>query len=237
MRTIFTYFPKITGPLRSYFNYFFGEKEIKYFFNYLQKYKNKYVFLDIGANYGIYTFLFGKHASYVHAIEPIKECIDYIKKGYRYQNIRYFNKVLSNDNNVKSLNIPLVNNKLIFGQSSINKKFKLSEEIKINSFTLDYFENDRNILKSDLLFIKVDVEGHENSIFETTGKLLKHPKTIMMVEIEPRHNQNYKSLFKNLFFLGFDSYYLMNNKLVKIIEINDLSKIMQKNINFIFKNY
>jgi len=237
MRTIFTYFPTITGPLRSYFNYFFGEKEIKYFFNYLQKYRNKYVFLDIGANYGIYTFLFGKKASYVYAVEPIKECIEYIEKGYRYQNIKYFNKVLSNDNNVKSLNIPLINNKLIYGQSSINKTFKLSEKIKIDSFTLDYFENDKSIIKSDLLFIKVDVEGHENSIFEITGKLLKHPKTIMMIEIEPRHNQNYKSLFRNLYVLGFDSYYLKNNKLVEIIQIDDLPKIMQKNINFIFKNY
>ena len=94
-----------------------------------------------------------------------------------------------------------------------------------------------DIEESELLFIKIDVEGHENHVLQEAGKLLSHLKTLLMIEIEERHNSNYILLFKRLEEKGFKAYYLCNKDLVEIIQLENLSLIMKTNINFIFKNY
>ena len=82
MRKHLLKFPKLTGPLRAYYNKYFGEKEINHLFKEFKKYKNNYIFYDVGANYGIFTFLFGRLSVFTITFDPIKECIEYIKRGY-----------------------------------------------------------------------------------------------------------------------------------------------------------
>ena len=94
MKKIFLCFPLLTGPLRSYYNYLFGEKEIGFLYKFLKKNKEEFNFFDIGANYGVYTFLLGKKAKRIFVFEPIKECIEYIKAGYNKNNIVFINKIL-----------------------------------------------------------------------------------------------------------------------------------------------
>ena len=137
MRRLLIKFPKLTGPLRSYYNMFFGEKEIKFLNNYLKINKLDYLFIDVGANYGIYTFLFGPQSIFSFIIEPIYECIEYIKSGYSNQNIKFINKVASDDNAIKSLSIPLEGNKKIFGRSSLSKSFDNFIKLDIDSIRLD----------------------------------------------------------------------------------------------------
>ena len=236
MRFLLTYFPKITGPLRAYYNMFFGEKEIKYLKKYIKSKKYKYAFIDIGANYGIYSFIFGPKASVLFVVEPIKECIDYIKKGYLKSNAKFFEGV-SNDNLEKNLSVPISNKRYIYGKSSIDNKFENSTTVRAKSFRLENFEKYEDIKKSDLLFIKIDVEGHENQVLQEPGKLISHLRTLLLVEIEERHNSNHISLFKRLEDKGFKAYYLSHKDLVEIIHLKNLSLIMKNNINFIFKNY
>jgi FkbM family methyltransferase len=237
MRFLLTYLPKITGPLRAYYNMFFGEKEIKYLKKYINSKKYKYTFIDIGANYGIYSFIFGPKASVLFVVEPIKECIDYIRKGYLKSNVKFYEGVISNDNLDKNLSVPISNKRYIYGKSSIDNKFENSSTLRVKSFKLENFEKYEDIKESELLFIKIDVEGHENHVLQEAGKLLSHLKTLLMIEIEERHNSNYILLFKRLEEKGFKAYYLSNKDLVEIVKLENLSLIMKTNINFIFKNY
>ena len=57
--------------------------------DFVEKYKNKFIFYDVGANYGIFTFLFGRLSVFTISFDPIKECIEYIKRGYIYKNILF----------------------------------------------------------------------------------------------------------------------------------------------------
>ena len=82
MKSLLKLFPFLTGPLRSYFNYFFGEKELRFLVKFLKPHKSRFTFIDVGANYGIYTFLFGTKSQFTFAIEPINECLKYLSKGY-----------------------------------------------------------------------------------------------------------------------------------------------------------
>ena len=229
--------PFLTGPLRSYFNYLFGEKEIRYFSKYLKKYKNNFIFIDVGANYGVYTFMFGGVSEFTYAIEPIPECIDYIDKGYINKNIEFINKVASNNTESKILNIPIENNQKVYGRSSLNNNFNKFEQIISESFKLDELLENIKRLNSELLFIKIDVEGHENLVIEGTSELFKYKKSILLIEIESRHNEKYQDLIENLTENKFVAYYVKKNKLIKIEDLNEFIEIMKYNINFVFKNY
>jgi FkbM family methyltransferase len=237
LRALFLLFPKVTGPLRSFYNLYFGEREILYFYNYLKSYKNNYIFIDIGANYGIYTFLFGKHSKITYVLEPVKDCLEYIKRGYRFNNIKTYNKVASDNNKAKTLNIPLVKKKPIYGRSSINSKFEDSKKILVESLKIDNLKILDKQISENLIFIKIDVEGHENFVVSGGKQLLNTSKTVLLIEVEERHNQNYISLFQELLNYGFSIFYLENQTLVRIKDLNNLKLIMKTNINFIFKNY
>ena len=142
MRKQLLKFPKLTGPLRAYYNKYFGEKEIHYFFKKYKKYKNKYIFYDVGANYGIFTFLFGRLSLLTISFDPIKECIEYIKRGYIYENILLVNQAVLDEETTLKINIPVEGNEKIFGKSSISNQFDYSETRSIQTVTLDQYLED-----------------------------------------------------------------------------------------------
>ncbi len=237
MRRLLIKFPKLTGPLRSYYNMFFGEKEIKFLNNYLKINKLDYLFIDVGANYGIYTFLFGPQSIFSFIIEPIYECIEYIKSGYSNQNIKFINKVASDDNAIKSLSIPLEGNKKIFGRSSLSKSFDNFIKLDIDSIRLDELIEEVIKHNFEILFIKIDVEGHENNVIDGSIKLIEDRKSLLLIEIEKRHNSKYELIYNKLKNLGFISFYIEKNKLIKINNLKELEDSMEKTINFVFKNF
>ena len=237
MRQLLIKFPKLTGPLRSYYNMFFGEKEIKFLNNYLKINKLDYLFIDVGANYGIYTFLFGPQSIFSFIIEPIYECIEYIKSGYSNQNIKFINKVASDDNAIKSLSIPLEGNKKIFGRSSLSKSFDNFIKLDIDSIRLDELIEEVIKHNFEILFIKIDVEGHENNVIDGSIKLIEDRKSLLLIEIEKRHNSKYELIYNKLKNLGFISFYIEKNKLIKINNLKELEDSMEKTINFVFKNF
>tara|TARA_Y100000748_G_C15473738_1_gene479866 strand:+ start:863 stop:1585 length:723 start_codon:yes stop_codon:yes gene_type:complete len=229
--------PKLTGPLRSYYNLFFGEKEIKYLHQYLKQYNKNYDFIDVGANYGIYSFLFGYKSKLTFIIEPVKECIEYIKGGYMNDNVKFFEKVASNSDNKKILNIPFENKKLIFGKSSLENIHKDQEQIRVESFKLDSLYCDLTPKDSNLVFIKIDVEGHEEKVIDGCKKILSSKKTLLLIEIEQRHNKNYLNTFNKLLNSGFKAYHVEKNYLRELKNADEFKDAMKYNINFLFKNY
>ncbi len=237
MRKHLLKFPKLTGPLRAYYNKYFGEKEINYLIKELKKYKNKYIFYDVGANYGIFTFLFGRLSVFTITFDPIKECIEYIKKGYIHKNILFVNQAVSDEEITLNINIPIEGNKKIFGKSSITNQFDCSETRSIQTVTLDQYFEDIKKLNIPKLFIKIDVEGSEYNVINGGMNTLASFDVILLIEIEKRHNKNYIEIFSKLKSLNFQAFCFVNNDLKLISDEEDIEVHMSINNNFIFKNY
>lgn len=55
-----------------------------FYSNYLKNYPEKFVFIDVGANKGLYSILAAKNSSCekVVSFEPIRSTFDYLKKMY-----------------------------------------------------------------------------------------------------------------------------------------------------------
>ena len=237
MRKQLLKFPILTGPLRAYYNKYFGEKEIHYLFKEFKKYKNKFIFYDVGANYGIFTFLFGRLSVFTISFDPIKECIEYIKRGYIYKNILFVNKAVSDQENTLNINIPIEDNEKIFGKSSITNQFDYSETRSIQTVTLDQYLEDIKQLNTAKLFIKIDVEGSEYNVINGGTNTFASFDVTLLIEIEKRHNKNYKEIFNKLKSLNFQAFCFVNNDLKLISDEEDIEVYMNMNNNFIFKNY
>jgi FkbM family methyltransferase len=235
MKKIFLKAPKITGLSRSYFNYFFGEKEIKYLKKYLSK--KEYAFIDVGANYGIYSFIFASSAKLSIIVEPIKECIDYIRRGLKQSSLMMINKLASNTNKPQIIKIPIENNRKIFGRSSIGNTFNNYEELSISSFKLDELTQNLQKISFDILFIKIDVEGHENEVLEGSKRLFTEYDMLLLIEIEKRHNPKFMEIYRVLTQNQFSVYHVNKNNLIEIKTKKQFIETMQNNINFLFKNF
>jgi len=238
LRKVLLNFPKITGPLRAHYNFYFGEEEISFIKYEINSLKKNYIFFDIGANYGVYTFYFGKKAEKIYVFEPIKECVEYIKSGYSKNNIVFINKIASDSTAIKELKVPIINKRKIFGKASIVNNFSNFESRDIESVTIDSYANQMSEISNELLHvIKIDVEGYENAVLKGALNLLSKQKVLLIIEIEQRHNKDYIETFKKMVDLNYGLYYLKDKEIKKIDSLNEIEKIMSYQNNFIFKNY
>lgn len=157
-----------------------GEKNALFYIKDKFKKSDKLVIFDVGANVGKYTILLNevfRENSYILSFEPSKKT---------------FNKLVINTNHIKNTNLfnfgfgnenkflTLYYNQEESGLASVydrrldhfNIKMDLKEEIEIK--TIDSFCEENNI--TQINFLKLDVEGHELSVLNGAGKMLKKHK-------------------------------------------------------------
>jgi hypothetical protein len=66
---------------------------------------------------------------------------------------------------------------------------------------------------SDVDLIKVDVEGHEESVLAGGMRTIEINRPVLIVEIEQRHiKKPIEEVFRKMLSLGYDGFYLENNK-------------------------
>jgi len=60
----------------------------------------------------------------------------------------------------------------------------------------------------DVVFIKIDVEGHEEAVLAGAGETLSRAKPVLLIEIEERHNPGgLDRIAKSLSLLGYTGYF------------------------------
>jgi FkbM family methyltransferase len=205
-----------------YLLYFFWKRK--------NRFKNKYA-VDIGSNYGIYSFLFSKFFKKVESFEPIQK--HFIETNKLFSNVTVNNYALGNKDSIENINVPIINNKLIYGYSSINIKFQkfISEKIYVKKFS--------KVFKyKTLAFMKIDVEGYEIQVINGAFNLIKKFRPIIMIEIEDRHNKkSFDFIYNKLKNINYNCYYLHKFKLREItfssVALDQLSDTRYIN-NFFF---
>jgi len=146
-------------------------------------------FIDIGSNVGFYSLAASHHFKKVYSFEPFpctyKKLLINIKIN-NLKNIKAFNIALSNKKSESNLYINPLNN----GGASLNSfSNKLKNEnhdyqwnkIIVPTETLDKIINLNSDLKVDL--IKLDVEGHEASVFKGARKIILKYRPLIYVEV------------------------------------------------------
>lgn len=195
---------------------------------------NDFIF-DIGANVGWYSMSIAKAIPTVqiYAFEPIPKTFDYLNANImknNFANIKTFNFGLSNENKEVSFfyypegpgNSSLTD---LSGNQTVQK-------IPCYVKTIDDFISEQNIRVD---FIKCDVEGAELFVFKGGINSIRNFKPVIFTEMLRKwskkmgyHPNEIIHLMKGI---GYYCFYLMNDKLVEILEMTEST--METNFFFL----
>ncbi|MGD1900505.1 MAG: FkbM family methyltransferase [Phormidesmis sp.] len=178
--------------------------------------------IDIGANRGLYTYKLSQICDYVESFEPQPACADIIYAYTRRfrQNVTVHNCALSNFKGTSNLKIPVIQGRMrrsqATGLASLNDLAQACDELSVPVCRLD----DYNF--SDVVFIKIDVEGHEQKVLEGACETLMREKPVLLVEIEQRHLGEIPmtTVFDDILSLGYTGQFLINTEMKDIREFS-----------------
>ena len=196
--------------------------------------------VDVGVYRGVYTFQLAKISKHVHSFEPNPLIFPYLNKNLQklIENLTLYNVALSDKNGESELRIPIRNkyaNKNNYeemyesGRATIHKNNIINSEY--NSFKVRTVKLDDVLINNPIGFVKIDAEGHEKAILVGAKEIIKSRKPNLLVEIEERYtNEKTESIIEFINNLGYKSYFLEKNNLIKTEKLGNFNK---KN-NYIF---
>lgn len=155
-----------------------------------QKKEDSY-FYDVGANIGLYSWLFRKLSSNrkILAFEPDPknfELLQMTKENSKIKNINLFNIALSNRMETVSFQqdtLTSATGMISDGQTPWIEKY-LGQETNSIQVNTDYLDN-KTFKRQDPSLIKIDVEGHELEILRGGEKKLSQCKPLLLIESFP----------------------------------------------------
>ena len=176
--------------------------------------------LDIGANYGIYTYwlsnCIGPNGTVVafEAQPELKHEIQNVVRMFKLKNIDLRMIALSD----KCGQTVLHRAKVGDGGGSIENESSEhieSQSINVTTVTLDSI---KDTFQRPVRFVKCDVEGHESAVIDGSKQFLLEDKPTILIEI---HQQHVPSITAQLSELGFEGSFFSGSKRYPIIEFNE----------------
>jgi FkbM family methyltransferase len=146
-------------------------------------------FIDVGANLCTWTKWLAPGYKFVHVVEPYKEAIDAAGQLPDNVTVHLFGAWSKEADIHFGTYSPT---KLLFAQEDIKSYFAdigINNPINENSLILPCKTLDSLIPeKSDISFLKIDVEGAELQVLEGAREIIKNSHPFMIVEIHSKHN-------------------------------------------------
>jgi FkbM family methyltransferase len=178
----------------------YEERQIKFLSDWIKKNKPN-IFIDIGANFGVYSLRISKlfQMLKVIAFEPVLTTFNKLKMNIKINNlgkkIKTYNAGLSNSNGLKKMIALKRRNYIQSGGFSFNvPREKLNDENVIQYHKSMKGDGVLKFKKKKIV-IKIDVEGYENKVLLGIKNLLKNNKILLQIEI---FNNNFKKINKLL---------------------------------------
>jgi FkbM family methyltransferase len=149
----------------------------------------KSLFIDCGSNYGSYSIpiaTFNKNCD-VHAFDASRSVKKTFFRNLRLnnlKNIKYHNLAIGEENKIVIFHEDIYNNIISSTGSGfvINKINNKNLDYKIKMVRLDNFFDLANLKKYELVFIKIDLEGHDIKAIYGSLNIIKKIKTVVMFE-------------------------------------------------------
>lgn len=159
----------------------------------------KTLFIDCGSNYGSYSIpiaTFNKNCD-VYAFDASR----FVEKTFfrnlklnNLKNIKYHNLAIGQENKTVIFHEDIYNNIISStGSSSIVNKINNKKlDYKIKMVRLDKFFNSTLLNRYELVFIKIDLEGHDIKAIYGSLNIIKKIKTVIMFEFSKMiYNNNF----------------------------------------------
>lgn len=191
--------------------YFFDCHELRQFLS--NQDQNDGVAIDIGANLGVVTYLLSKKFNKVIAFEPSDLTFNSLYRNIKLNNLS--NVIMEKIACSNKTGISKLYKSNYHGHSSLVERKNLGQQESVKTIRLDEYLNINQITKIE--FLKVDVEGHELSVFQGLGEFL-NPKIIKNIVFEhiqstSEYLNESKKLFELLINNGYKLFDLTGNEM------------------------
>jgi FkbM family methyltransferase len=178
------------------------------------------VTVDVGANCGLYTRKLARLSKHVYAFEPSHSMADLLRRTSA-PNVSVHEVALSDQAGNAELFIPQDGDDLIHGLASlepaVGASSKVVASVKVPTARLDA------IIRQDVAFVKIDVEGHELNVLKGAVELLEHSQPVFLVEAEDRHRiQATRSIFEFFEARSYRGFFLKEGSAAPIAQFNPL---------------
>lgn len=208
----------------------FEELEINFMLNLL---KPGDIFIDIGANIGMFSTLASKEvgsSGKVVSFEPFPETFSRLSQNIKLNDLENVD--------LRNIGLSYKPDNLMFYYSdngfdawnsfAPSNDFKLKKSINIRVSTLDSELNDLD--KTKIKFIKIDVEGWEKFVIQGGQRFFREYSPVVMVEFSEQNCLNAGYFVCEIFYemekLGYTWYRIEKGKLVK----------EEKQLNYTYSN-
>jgi FkbM family methyltransferase len=177
--------------------------------------------LDIGANKGSYLWWLSRVAGFgrVVAFEPQKQLADYLKAACRVcglNNVLIEQMAVSECSGETFLNIPGETSSPEASIEPVITNHEKCRREKVTMVSLDEYFADE---KSRISAIKMDVEGHELSVFRGATQVLQKHSPLLVFESENRHQRGGGAVTDVLAYLtaiGYNGFFIKENQLLSL---------------------
>ncbi len=146
--------------------------------------------VDVGASYGMWTFHARRYAREVVAFEPLPGLASALQRGFARSRtpVHVHEAALSATSGVARITMPPLQPGYSTIEPGNDLTGKVSEayawqELEVQTRTLDSYALD------DVAFIKVDAEGHEESVLRGALATIRRCQPALAVETEERHKR------------------------------------------------
>ena len=176
--------------------------------------------VDVGANCGLYTRKLARLSRRVHAFEPSHKMADLLRKTSA-ANVSVHEVALSDQSGHAELFIPQDGDDLVHGLASLEPGVGASSR-EVASVNVPTARLDA-IVRQDVAFVKIDVEGHELSVLKGAVELLEHSQPVFLVEAEDRHRvRATRSIFEFFAARSYRGFFLKDGSAAPVDKFNPL---------------
>jgi FkbM family methyltransferase len=178
------------------------------------------VVVDVGANRGTYTAdfadLVGK-SGLVIAIEPLQEKVDSLLRTVGQQdNVRVMNLGCSDKTGERTLYIPTRRGHPEHSLATFEHSGVTGQTLTVKTARLDDLQ-----LTKPISLLKVDVEGHELSVFRGALETLERDRPVLVAEIDQRQNcEPIEKVFELLQSHGYQAYAIAKDGVVPLAQFD-----------------
>ena len=194
--------------------------------------------VDIGANRGTYTYFLSRLTPHVFAYEPNPAMRRYLASAAD-PNVTVSDKALTDHTGEAVLTIPTRGKRCSNNRSSLEKSDTCGPDHVQLAVSVGRLDDEP---LNDVGFIKIDVEGHEQSVLRGARETVVRDRPVMLVEILPEPTPlHVEQTILEIESLGYESFVMLGSRLVMLRSVptgrtafagSDLSR--RASNNFIF---
>ncbi len=170
--------PPLLMRLVAGFDYARGEPELRLLKRLVPRDR---IALDVGANYGVYSYFLSRLVPAVHAFEPNPGLADYLERAVP-ANVTVHRFGLSDHEGVARMRIPVIGGREIHGFGTVEPHALPAQDARTLEVALRRLDDQK---LDGIGFVKIDVEGHEGAVLAGGAQTLARNRPRMIVEIEP----------------------------------------------------